>query len=451
MLATIVLFTALGGRSLPAPVVAASPYDRPRVEVWTNRGDNPFHTGEDARVYLRADRDAYVALFRVDTDGRVRVLFPRDPWDDGLVQAGREFEVEGGHGYDAFEIDDYPGVGYVFAVASADRFDFDAITRGDHWDYRVIADGRVRGDPYVALTDLAERIVPPGYDDWDYDITPYYVERHYDYPRFLCYDCHSYATFSYWNPYAYSCVRFRIVVFDDPYYYPYRYYGGRRVVFTRPLRPQPRFIFKDRGGVGDDRFVTRERERPVNDNGRRGVRGVDLGGRGSIPVPDVSRRRAGDVGRQNDAARVPERPRSADPTVRGDDRRDENRRDVQPRREVPSQRPETRDQPDRGRPDQRPQTGEERRGPAADRPTPPSRQGGQWSDRGQDSRGTPREAQPRRPQAEPRSQPARPQAEPRSQPPRASGGRRAEPRGGGEAAPSRGKTSSKPELRRRRP
>src|SRR5512143_3550234 len=416
MLATIVLFTALGGRSLPATVVAASHLDRPRVEVWTNRGDDPYHTGEDARVYLRADRDAYVALFRVDTDGRVRVLFPRDPWDDGFVRAGREFEVEGGHGYDAFEI----------------------------------ADCRVRGDPYVALTDLAERIVPPGYDDWDYDIAPYYVERRYDYPRFLCYDCHSYATFSYWNPYAYSCVRFRIVVFDDPYYYPYRYYGGRRVVFTRPFRPQPRFIFKDRGGVGDDRFVTRERERPVNDNGRRGVRGVDLGGRGSIPVPDVSRRRAAGTGRQNDAAGVPERPRSADPNVRGDDRRDENRREVQPRREEPSQRPDDRNQTDRGRPEQRPQAGEDRRRPAADRPTPPARQGGEWSDRGQDRRDPPREAQPRRPQSEPRSQPARPQAEPRSQPPRASEGGRSEPRGR-EASPSRGKSSDKPELRRRRP
>jgi len=451
MLATLVLFTALGGRTLPATVVAASHLDRPRVEVWTNRGDGPFHTGEDARVFLRADRDAYVALFRVDTDGRVRVLFPRDPWDDGFVRAGREFEVEGGHGYDAFEIDDYPGVGYVFAVASAEQFDFDAITRGDHWDYRVIADGRVRGDPYVALTDLAERIVPPGYDAWDYDITPYYVERHYDYPRFLCYDCHSYATFSYWNPYAYSCVRFRIVVFDDPYYYPYRYYGGRRVVFTRPFRPQPRFIFKDRGGVGDDRFVTRERERPVNDNGRRGVRGADLGGRGSIPVPDVSRRRVGGVGRQNDAVSRPERSRSADPTARGDDRRNETRREVPPRREEPSQRPESRNQTDRGRPDQRPQAGEDRRRPAADRPAPPQRRGDQRSDRGQDNRGTPRDAQPRRPEPEPRSQPARPQAEPRSQPPRASGGSRSEPRGGREAAPSRGKSSDKPELRRRRP
>jgi hypothetical protein len=420
MLATIMLVTALGGRSVSAPVIASAIPDRPRVEVWTNRGDDPFHTGEDARVYLRADRDAYVALFRVDTDGRVRVLFPRDPWDDAFIRAGREFAVEGDHGDDAFEIDDYPGVGYVFAVASADPFDFDAITSADHWDYRAIADGRVRGDPYVALTDLAERIVPQGSDDWDYDMAPYYVERRYEYPRFLCYDCHSYATFSYWNPYAYSCVRFRIVVYDDPYYYPYRYYGGRRVVFTRPLRPQPRFIFKDRNGVGDDRFVTRERERPVNGNGRRGVRGIDVGGRGSIPVPHVAPRRQG-----------PDRPDAGgarpQPSRPGDPR---DRKDYEDsRREEPTRRP---DNPDHG-------TVDDRRRPQADQPKPPPRrQEDGWRDRGQDDHVTPRNPEPRRPQAEPRAQPPRPVPH-------------AEPGRGRAPAPSKGKTPQKPELRRRRP
>jgi hypothetical protein len=435
MLATILMITALGGRSGPATPVAGANPDRPRVEVWTNRGDDPFHTGENARVYVRADRDAYVALFRVDTDGRVRVLFPRDPWDDNFVRAGREFTVDRGRNDDAFEIDDYPGVGYIFAVSSADPFDFDPITSGDRWDYRVIADGRVRGDPYVALTDLAERIVPSGDGDWDYDIAPYYVEQRYDYPRFLCYDCHSYATFSYWNPYAYSCVRFRIVVFDDPYYYPYRYYGGRRVVFTRPLRPQPRFIFKDRNGVGDDRFVTRERERPVNDNGRRGVRGSDLGGRGSIPVPDVIRRRRQD--RPNDNGARPERPRSADPRDRPD-RRDADRPDRRDGgREDPARRPDGRDQ---ARPEDRPRIGDERRQPPVERPDPPARPDEERRGRGQDQRGTPRDEPQRRPQADPRDQrPAEREAP------------RAEPRRGRDPAPSGGKTQQKPELRRRRP
>src|SRR5207247_1574792 len=145
------------------------------------------------------------------------------------------------------------------------------------------------GDPYTALTDLAQRIVPDGYADWDYDIVPYYVQQHYDYPRFLCYDCHTYVSYPYWSPYDYSCVRFRIVMYDDPYYYPYRYSGGTRAVFARPLRPEPRFIFKDR--QGSSLFITRVPQRPLNDDRRRdvGVRGRDLGG-GTVPPPYIQPR-----------------------------------------------------------------------------------------------------------------------------------------------------------------
>src|SRR5437899_10087923 len=194
----------LGLALVPAPTHRYSTVYRPRIELSTDRGDNAVYTrGERVRVYFQLDQDAYVTIFRVDTDGRVRVLFPRDPWEDNFARGGADLEVDGRElRSDAFAIDDYAGVGYLFAVASADPFVYDQIESGDHWDYRVIADGRVKGDPYVALTDLAQRIVPDGYADWDYDIVPYYVQQHYDYPRFLCYDCHTYARWTSWDPYA---------------------------------------------------------------------------------------------------------------------------------------------------------------------------------------------------------------------------------------------------------
>ncbi len=400
-------------------------YYRPRVEVWTAKGDNPFFRGDGARVYLRADQDAYVTLFRVDTDGRVRVLFPRAPWEDNFVRGGQEFEIQNYASNYAFTVDDYPGVGYLFAVAAADPFVYDAIETGDHWDYRVIADGRVRGDPYVALTELAGRIVPANASDWDYDMAPYYVERHYDYPRFLCYDCHAYASWSYWDPYAYSCVRFRIVVFDDPYYYPYRYYGGTRVVFTRPLRPQPRFIFRDRTGANEG-FLTRARERPVNDNERRGVRGSDLGGRGVIPPP--SRQRPPDSGRPgNDGHRD------------GDDGRGGGRRDRPDHPDHPDHpdRPDHPDHPERrdrpGRSDDQGWPGQTQRPDRPSRVDRPSDVG-----RPQQSRPQPVEARPEPRRVDP------PRAQPREAP------RSAEPR---RDAPPREKPQSngQPELRRRKP
>jgi hypothetical protein len=458
MLTTLALFASLSGQPA-APVVATRlDPDRSRVSVWTDRGDDPYQTGRSARVYVRADRDAYVTILRVDTDGQIRVLFPRDPWEDNFVRGGREFEVQGTRDDDAFYVDDYPGVGYIFAVASPDPFDYDAITNGDHWDYRVVSDGRVRGDPYVALTDLAQRIVPQNDNDWDYDLVPYYVERHYDYPRFLCYDCHSYASYSSWDPYAYSCVRFRIVVFDDPYYYPYRYYGGTRVVFTRPYRPEPRFIFKDRDGVADDRFVThaRERERPVNDNTRRGVRGVDIGGRGSIPVPETRRRnsddgwlrrfqpqtdRPGTRDRDGDRSSTNDRP---DRGSRGPDRRDDGsstqpddhgRRnppaDDQSRRQPPDdwrgRRPSSDDQPQRQPPADdgrrnRPSSDDQSRRQPPPQQAPSDRRPDQVQGRGHDNPSPPRQ-----------------------------GDRRAEPNRGRDNPPPKKDDSNKPEVRRRRP
>src|SRR5690348_12382411 len=415
-------FALLGLATTPSGAPPAAPVTadyRPRVEVWTDRGDSPYTRGQTARVHFRADRDAYVTILRVDTDGRVRVLFPREPWEDNFARSGREYEVEGGSDRDAFYVDDYPGVGYVFGIAAADPFVYDRIQSQDHWDYRTIGDGRVRGDPYVALTNLAERMVPDGYADWDYDIVPYYVQQHYDYPRFLCYDCHSYVSYPYWSPYDYTCVRFRIVVYDDPYYYPYRYYGGTRVVFTRPERPEPRFIFRDR--QGSEAFITRVRERPVNDDRRRdvGVRGRDLGGIGVIPPPR-QRPTTGDQGDDHDRGRGRQRPDRPDGhDARGRDGFTRPDRPDQPDRRSQPDRPSQPNRPDR--PERRDQPGNSDRQDRRERPDRQGQPARPQEPERRDQPARPQEAERRappdeRPRAEPRRQEEPPRNEPRAEP-----------------------------------
>lgn len=257
--------------------------DRARVNVWLDR-QSPYHRGEDAQVFIKADRDAYVTVLRIDTDGRVRMLFPIDPGDDNFARGGQTFEVLGRAHSGAFGIDDAPGQGYIFAIASTDPFTYDGYVTGDHWDYRAIADGRVREDPYVAVTDLAAQIAPEG--SWDYDMAGYDVEQHYDYPRFVCYDCHAYTSYYSWNPYDYYCSQYRIVIYDDPFYYPYRYYGTG-AVYVRPLRPGPRYVFKDYDGSTG--YVSRLPYRPRYPDGRpiadRGRTSADVGGRGTVAIP----------------------------------------------------------------------------------------------------------------------------------------------------------------------
>lgn len=272
----LIRFTTIPDGHPPTRVSAGG-----RVAVWTDR-DDPYARDEGARVYLRVDQPAYVAVFRVDTDGRISVLFPREPWGDTYVRDRREFEIAGSQPDRSFVVDDDPGMGYLFAVAAAEPFDFRDLSRGDYWDYRLIGDGRIRGDPYVTLTDLAARIVPRG--DYDYDISPYHVGRRYDYPRFVCYDCHAYAGYREWDPYRTPCTRYRVVIRDDPRYYPYRY-GGRNVVADRPAHPGPRFVFRDtdprREPVSRAEPERRTREPDL------GRTSEDVGERGAVPAPGL--------------------------------------------------------------------------------------------------------------------------------------------------------------------
>ena len=300
-----------------------------RVTVWSDRAE-PYRRGEAARVYIRVDEPSYVTVLRVDTDGRLRVLFPREPWADPYVRDEDRLEVTGTRGGRSFMVDDDPGVGYLFAIAASEPFDFRDITRGDYWDYRLIDGGRIQGDPYVRLTDLAARIAPDG--DYDYDISPYYVDQRYDYPRFVCYDCHAYASYREWDPYRSSCSRYRVVVRDDPRYYPYRY-GGRNVVADRPAHPGPRFVFRDadprqppvsRSGPG--------RRRADDDSGRTSE---DVGGRGAIPAPRLPSLRARD--REAAPERLPARP-LIDERRRVERRRDQTREGADSGRAAPQGR-----------------------------------------------------------------------------------------------------------------
>jgi hypothetical protein len=285
------------GRPARAATTSRAPAPPPGIRIWTAHSDT-YHRGEMVRVYFRTENDAYVTVFRVDTDGRVRILFPRDPYDPNLAHGGETYTVDNVDDQDAFMVDDAPGVGYVFAVASQDPFIYDAFTASDHWSLQQVAgltDGRIHGDPYSSLQDLAQHVMPDGYADYDTHLLPYYVEQRYQYPRFLCYDCHSYVPYAYWDPYSHFCSRFSLFVYYDPFYfypsywYPSRYYRGTNVVYVRP-RAWGQYVFRNPGG-GTPGIVYRDRRGTgMQAPAERGIRGTDIGGVGSVPAPGGGRR-----------------------------------------------------------------------------------------------------------------------------------------------------------------
>jgi hypothetical protein len=50
------------------------------ARVWLDRGDEPvLQRGDQVRIYYRTSLDAFTAIFRIDTDGAVRLLSPAHP------------------------------------------------------------------------------------------------------------------------------------------------------------------------------------------------------------------------------------------------------------------------------------------------------------------------------------------------------------------------------------
>jgi hypothetical protein len=424
------LSTGISPAALTPHRSAALPY----VQIWTNR-DEVLHRGDKLKVYFRTDVDGYVTVFRIDTDGRIRVLFPVGPWDDNYARGGARYQIDPRDDGYTFRVDDYPGQGYLFAIASLDPFLYADYVRNDHWDYRMIGtEGRVAGDPYVAIYDVIDAIVPANYVDYSYDVAPYFVEEHYDYPRFLCYSCHAYAAYPYWDPYAHSCARFRIVIYDDPYYYPARAYYGTRVVYRRPAAAVPRYVFKDRGP--NDDYVVTVRERPVDQAGRRviepGATRRDLPGGGMLPTPTSPRTApatGADQGRRV-APGNPSAPRSTTPTL---ERRDPARAPVTPDTRRPTERTAEPPQQQTG-----PKTEPERRGaptqspPKAGAPTktppatsPPTRRGNATPPAASDAGRRAPAAQPAKPPSKgaqpPKASPPKTDAKRASPPPKRRG------------------------------
>ncbi|HEY2804331.1 MAG TPA: DUF4384 domain-containing protein [Gemmatimonadales bacterium] len=306
-LTTLMMLTAAGtphGGPAARPILANMSHGAvnatPGIRIWTDGDNDVVKRGDRVRVYYRTERDAYVTIFRVDTDGHVHLVFPRTPDEENYGYGGATYTVSSAGNGAAFYVDDYDGVGYLFGIASSAPFNYDGLFNDGRWDLHAISDGRVHGDPLTSLEEIALHLLPEGFGDYDTHLLPYYVEQRYSYPRFVCYDCHAYVPYTSWDPYQAWCRRYQLVIWNDPFYYypsswyPTRYYGGTRVVYSSP--GGSRYVFKTRDNSAPgvdyrDRRTTRLASAGGSRPADRGVRGTDLGGVGTVAVPVGSGRR----------------------------------------------------------------------------------------------------------------------------------------------------------------
>lgn len=219
------------------------------LEVWVNKGeDATYRAGEEVKIRFRANRDCYVVLYDIDTEGFLTLLYPEYPGHDGFVEGGRIYRLPRGGARYELVAEGPPGVEYIAAVAALtplayrlpwyleESYEAAGYRGYDDLEASISDVGAVRGDPYVAMSDIAYDILPGDIMEWEYDTsyTFFSVGRAHRHPRYLCYDCHGHVNWL--DPYHDSCSVFEVRVDVDwhfvshPTYYRVipRYWYWRR-------------------------------------------------------------------------------------------------------------------------------------------------------------------------------------------------------------------------------
>lgn len=152
------------------PVVAEVQANR-SIRINLNGGD--YSPGDEVRVQVEPGDDGYLVVFRVDGDGRVRVLFPIDPDIDAYVRGGRRYEIRGRGERTTFLADDIGGTGLIYAALSRSPMAFGDYSVNARWDYGMLRLRNDIDDPEDDLTAIVRRMT--GNVRFDYDVVGYRI------------------------------------------------------------------------------------------------------------------------------------------------------------------------------------------------------------------------------------------------------------------------------------
>lgn len=92
------------------------------VEVWPNHTDGEYFEGDDITISFLTNRDAFVAIYSVDSRGRVNLLFPSAPNQDNFIEGGHTYRLPGPNDDFDYVVNGPEGVENIQIIASRERF-----------------------------------------------------------------------------------------------------------------------------------------------------------------------------------------------------------------------------------------------------------------------------------------------------------------------------------------
>jgi hypothetical protein len=236
----------------------------PRVTV---RADFDYAGGSrQVQATFHMYDDAYVIVGHLDAAGRLKIVFPSEPGDDGFVRGDKVYHVPsffaGFADEYAWRQSDYrtryhsvssrrdsydAGLGYVFVIASWRPMRLDRITDGNHWETYNVSDVNYMSDPREAVEELGSVIAGDNSEAYTIEYAQYTTTNYGTY-SFADFDrgygsCLGYGSglafqpFSYFSPfaiiptlgfgYAPASCGYAYSGYGYPYGYGYAYGYGR--------------------------------------------------------------------------------------------------------------------------------------------------------------------------------------------------------------------------------
>ncbi|HKN65486.1 MAG TPA: hypothetical protein VJW73_04375 [Gemmatimonadaceae bacterium] len=175
----------------------------PRVTV---RADFDYAGGSrQVEATFHMYDDAYVIVGHLDAAGRLKIVFPSEPGDDGFVRGDKIYHVPaffaGFADEYAWRLNDYrnsyhniasrrdsydAGLGYVFVIASWRPMRLDRITDGNRWATYNVSDASYMSDPRDAIEELGSVIAGDNTEAYTIEYAQYMTTNHgmYSYSDF---------------------------------------------------------------------------------------------------------------------------------------------------------------------------------------------------------------------------------------------------------------------------
>jgi len=233
----------------------------PRVTV---RADFDYAGGSrQVEATFHMYDDAYVIVGHLDAAGRLKIVFPSEPGDDGFVRGDKIYHVpsffagfadeyawrQSDYRYSYHSVasrrDSYDaGLGYVFVIASWRPMRLDRITDGNHWETYNVSDASYMSDPREAVEELGSVIAGDNTEAYTIEYAQYTTTNHgmYSYSAFDransgCYGdglSLGFQSFGLFSPFGFGYSPLDCGLGYSPYGYPFGYGYGYAYGYGRP-------------------------------------------------------------------------------------------------------------------------------------------------------------------------------------------------------------------------